>query len=183
MKTEKKSVNSVLREILYFFFVFIVVLSMILVVRHYVCTPVYIPSESMCDTLQVNDMLLVSKVSYKSNEPERQDIVVFNSDEINENETVLIKRIIGLPGDKVEIVNGDVYINGKYLDEPYAKKDNYTGTFNVPKGKYLVLGDNRNDSLDSRFWDDHYLDRKDIIGKAIFKYYPKIQKMQIGLNY
>lgn len=177
LKNNEKILKLKIKKISSFFLTFVLVLFFLLAIRHYVCTPIYIPSESMCETLQVNDLLLMSKISYNVSKPERKDIVVFVSDQVDEKETILIKRIIGLPGDKIEMKNGNVYVNNKLLIESYAKKDNFSGTFVVPTNKYFVLGDNREDSLDSRYWDNPYVDKDDIIGKAIFKYYPKIENI------
>lgn len=136
-----------------------------------------IPSESMVNTLQVKDRIVASRVVYYFDDPERQDIVLFNSNQVSDEETILVKRVIGLPGDEISIKNGDVYVNGSLLYEDYAEKDNYTGSFTVPEDCYFMMGDNRDDSFDSRYWDNPYVDRDDILGKAIFKYYPKISKL------
>ncbi len=99
----------------------------------------------------------------------RGDIVEFKKDG-----HILGKRIIGLPEDKVSIKEGNVYINGHLLDEPYLKglltetKNDYDCIYNVPKGHYLVLGDNRGDSVDSRYWADPYVSRSQIIGTYMF---------------
>lgn len=137
----------------------------------------YIPSESMVNTLNVKDRIVASRIVYDFKEPERQDIVLFLSNQVSDKETVLVKRIIGLPGDKISIKNGYVYVNGEFLTEDYAEKDNYTGTFIVPEGCYFMMGDNRDDSLDSRYWDNPYVSRDDILGKVMFKYYPQISKL------
>lgn len=130
---------------------------------------VLIPSESMVPTLNVGDRLFVTRV-YNLDKLERGDIVVFYSEELQED---LIKRLIGLPGDKIEIKNGIVYVNGEVLEEDYiGAEDNVNGVYTVPEGKYFFLGDNRLYSKDSRYWINPYIDGKDITGKAQVKVYP-----------
>ena len=133
---------------------------------------VYIPSSSMVPTLNVDDRLLVTRV-YNPEKLQRGDIVVFDSDELNET---VIKRLIGLPGDTIKIDGTAVYVNGKKLDEPYVKYplESY-GTYVVPEGKYFFLGDNRANSNDSRFWNNPYIDADKIQGKAQIKIYPLSQ--------
>ena len=97
--------------------------------------------------------------------------ILFKNDEFKGE--VLIKRLIGLPGDKIQIKNGVVFGNGEQLKEDYVKNNLiYNGTFEVPAGKYFFLGDNRANSEDSRFWENPYVDESQIEGKARIKYYP-----------
>ena len=130
---------------------------------------VVVPTGSMIPTINENDKGLVS-VIYNMENIKRGDIIVFHSDEYNE---LLIKRLIGLPGDKIEIKKGIVFVNGAQLEEDYVKnKDQYNGTFTVPEGKYFFLGDNRPNSADSRRWKNPYVDSSDIKGKLQFRFYP-----------
>lgn len=133
-----------------------------------------VPSGSMEDTIMTNDRLVAFRLSYTFSEPERGDIVVFK---YPDDESVLyIKRIIGLPGETVEINEGNVYINGNLLQEDvnYATGKMYGsfGPYEVPEDSYFMLGDNRNNSKDSRFWNNHYVHKDKILGKAIFRYWP-----------
>lgn len=147
----------------------IVAFFIALVVRQFVLYKVYIPSDSMVPTLNVGDQLFVSKI-YNLDKIKRGDILVFKSQELNDT---LIKRVIGLPGDRVVINNGSVSVNGKVLDESYVKNvSNNYGEFQVPQGKYFFLGDNRTVSYDSSKWKEPYIDGKDIQAKAILKVYP-----------
>ena len=107
-------------------------------------------------TLQINDRLIIEKMSYRFNEPERGDIIVFNATEALQAENfdeAFIKRIIGIPGDTVSVTNGQVTVNGNIIEEEYIKEaPNYDyGPVTVPEDEYLVLGDNRNNSYDSHF--------------------------------
>lgn len=129
----------------------------------------YIPSASMRPTIEIGDQVFTRRV-YNLDNLERGDIVVFKSDELNET---LIKRLIGLPNDKIKIENGIVHVNGEKLDEDYiGEVDYFNGDYEVPEDKYFFLGDNRAISKDSRYWEDHYIDAKNIKGKTIFRYYP-----------
>ncbi len=135
----------------------------------------YIPSESMLPTLAVNDRLIVEKISYHFHKPERGDVVVFSPTkalkEQNYNQA-FIKRVIGLPGDTVEVKNHEVYVNNKQLTEKYIlDAPNYTfGPVKVPPGQYFVFGDNRNNSYDSHYWG--FVPRENIIGKASVRFWP-----------
>lgn len=125
---------------------------------------------SMNPTLQDGEYVLVSKVSYKLGDPQRGDIIVFEFPGSLPTQD-LIKRIIGLPGDVIEVRQKTVYINGQVLSEPYiAAAPNYSGTWQVPEGFLFVLGDNRNDSSDSHSWG--MLPIGNVIGKAILIYWP-----------
>lgn len=147
----------------------VVAVVLALLITKFIVFKVYIPSESMVPTLNVGDRLFVTRV-YNEEKFERGDILVFESDELEEK---LIKRLIGLPGDKILIENGEVYVNGEKLIEDYiGNADRFNGEYEVPEGKYFFLGDNRLWSKDSRYWINPYIGGKDIIGKAQFKVYP-----------
>ena len=125
---------------------------------------------SMNPTLQDGEYVLVSKVTYKLGEPQHGDIIVFEFPGAEPTQD-LIKRIIGLPGDVIEVRAKTVYVNGQVLTEPYiAAAPNYSGTWQVPEGFLFVLGDNRNDSSDSHAWG--MLPINNVIGKAILIYWP-----------
>lgn len=168
--------------------------------RQFVADARFIPSGSMEPTLQVDDRVMVDKVSYRFSQPQRGDIVVFDpTDSLKAQgyHESFIKRVIGLPGDKVVVRNDKVTINGKPLIENYPSAENvdrmtqiyatkhnqnpdsrlwqatdkgpdYQGV--VPVGHYLVLGDHRSDSSDGRMWG--FLPKKNIIGKAVVRYWP-----------
>lgn len=124
---------------------------------------------SMNPTLQDGEYVLVSKVTYRLGQPQRGDIIVFKYP--GEPPQDLIKRIIGLPGDSVQVNGSNVYVNGQPLAEPYiAAAPMYQGQWQVPEGFLFVLGDNRNDSSDSHSWG--LLPRKNVIGKALLIYWP-----------
>lgn len=145
-------------------------------IRHFVAEARYIPSGSMEPTLEVNDRLVVEKVSYRFNDPERGDIIVFWPPESltppGQRRDAFIKRVIGLPGDMIEIRDGQVFINGEVIEEDYIKAPpNYVwGPQRVPEDSYFVLGDNRNSSFDSHEWD--FLPGENIIGRAMVRFWP-----------
>jgi signal peptidase I len=161
-------------------------------IRSFVAEARYIPSGSMLPTLQINDRLIIDKLSYRFSNPVRGDIVVFNPTAQLEKENykdAFIKRVIGVPGDRVDVKAGKVYINGKvlpenYLDEPPAKDWSTTDRYasdeldkipwptngRVPQGQYLVLGDNRNNSYDSHYWG--FVPKDKIVGKATVRFWP-----------
>lgn len=124
---------------------------------------------SMKPTLQPGEFLLVNRVAYKIGEPEIGDIIVFHAPGASDLD--YIKRVIGLPGDKVRISEGTVYVNDQPLYEPYiADPPRYTGEWEVPSGQLFVLGDNRNNSSDSHMWG--FVPYEDIVGRALFIYWP-----------
>ncbi|WP_009632978.1 signal peptidase I [Synechocystis sp. PCC 7509] len=135
-----------------------------------------IPSGSMEPTLEVNDRLLVDKISYSFTSPHRGDVVVFNPPpavvEKEASTEPFIKRVIGLPGEQIEVKGGRVYVNNQPLQENYiADEPNYNwGPQIVPRNSYLVLGDNRNKSYDGHIWG--FLKRDRLIGKAVARFWP-----------
>jgi signal peptidase I len=124
---------------------------------------------SMIPTLEDGEFVLVSKLNYRLGAVERGDIIVFHYPVDPKQE--LIKRVIGLPGDTIKVMNGVVSVNAQVLDEPYiADAPRYSGEWIVPEGNVFVLGDNRNDSSDSHQWG--YLPLEKIVGKAVVIYWP-----------
>jgi signal peptidase I len=150
-------------------------------IRQFVADARYVPTGSMLPTIHGHqdtwkaDRIMVEKVSYRFHPPERGDIVVFRPTEKLEAENQhsdFVKRVIGLPGDKVEIKGGKVYINNKVLKENYIQEQpryNY-GPVTIPANQYFVLGDNRNNSYDSHYWG--FVPRENIIGKAAWRVWP-----------
>lgn len=127
-----------------------------------------IDGSSMNPTLANGEYLLVNNLAYYLDEPERGDIIVFHhpNSELN-----LIKRVIGLPGDQIEISDEHIKVNGVILNEPYIQAEPvYSGNWTVPEDQYFVLGDNRNNSSDSHSW--QYLPEDHIVGKAMVIYWP-----------
>ena len=139
--------------------------------------PTLVSGDSMLPTLHENDYLIINKIGYKIGEPKNGDVIVFKSDlEKNDGTTKdLVKRIIGVAGDKVVIKDGKVYLNDKLLDETYLSEGmDTTGDVDivVPEGKLFVLGDNREVSLDSRYEQVGLIDVNDVEGKVLVRLYP-----------
>ena len=150
-------------------------LAVALVVRGFLIQAFYIPSESMIPTLVKNDRVLVNKLSYRLHDVHRGDIVVFKAPPGAATAQVkdLIKRVVGLPGETIEGRNGNIFIDGKPLDEPYLPPDVRSRDFppeKIPPNKIYVLGDNRQDSRDSTFF--HAIDEGAIVGRAFVKIWP-----------
>ncbi len=144
-------------------------------IRTFVAEARYIPSGSMLPTLQIDDRLIIDKISYNFHNPVRGDIVVFSPTDTLKQQNfkdAFIKRLIGLPGDKVEVKGERVYVNDQPIQEIYLDdKPNYNfGPVTVPPNQYLVLGDNRNNSYDSHYWG--FVPRDRIIGKAVVRFWP-----------
>jgi signal peptidase I len=159
----------------------VICLIVVLFFRGYVAEANYIPSPSMEPTLKVDDRIIVDKLSKYWRPLERGDMVVFHPPLTAHESERWIKRVVGLPGDTVQVINGIVYIDGRRLEEPYIKatphysygpielvKDD-PGT-EVDEAQYFLLGDNRDNSMDSHVW--HYCTADRIIGRAIFRYWP-----------
>ncbi len=153
-------VREIVETLLLTFFIFWLVNSLIGRYR--------IDGSSMNPTLVDGEYLIINNLSYYLDEPQRGDVIVFRHPN---NDLNLIKRVIGLPGDTVEVTGGNVSVNGVVLDEPYIKAaPTYSGHWEVPDEHFFVLGDNRNNSSDSHSWS--YLPEGNIIGKAEVIYWP-----------
>ena len=153
-------VREIIETLLLTFFIFWLVHSLIGRYR--------IDGSSMNPTLLDGEYLIINNVTYLMDEPQPGDIVVFRHPR---NELNLIKRVVGVPGDHIEINNGTVWVNGEAQEEPFiADSPNYSGSWDVPLGQYFVLGDNRNNSSDSHSWG--YLPEENLLGKAMFVYWP-----------
>lgn len=161
-----------------------------LVVRTFLFTTFWIPSGSMEPTLMGGDRrdrVVVNRLAYRWGEPERGDIIVFK---VPEGEPVtaladgqkvndLIKRVIGLPGETITLQDGQVYVDGELLDEPYLREGTRTDpapsgvdTFEVPEDAVFVMGDNRTNSHDARAWEHPWVPEEDIVGEAFLRIWP-----------
>jgi signal peptidase I len=133
-------------------------------INKFVFFNVTVPTGSMLPTINLKDKILVTRYHNKK-KLKNGDVIVFHSEELNED---LIKRLIGLPNDEVEIKeDGSVYVNQKKVDESYVVyPGGKIGKFKVPEDSYFFMGDNRANSSDARYWDQPYIGKKDIMGKA-----------------
>lgn len=154
-----------------------IALCLAFLIRTFIAEPRYIPSESMVPTLNTGDRLVVEKVSYRLHPPQYGDIVVFQPPEELQRrgypkDQAFIKRIIGQPGEVISVESGKVYLNGKPLEEKYIAELAKLPfpPVKIPTDEFFVMGDNRNDSNDSRYWG--FLPKENIIGRAVFRFWP-----------
>ncbi len=194
---DEQKETSLKAEILSWVEVIVIAVVLALFIDNFIIINATVPSGSMEQTIMTGSRVLGTRFSYWFKDPQRGDIVVFKYpiDEAKGKNTKYIKRIIGLPGETVEIREGAVYIDGEKLEETYINgtwtKRNDGFTFEVPEDHYLMLGDNRNNSSDARYWAElavkdglakdpgdedalsyQYVARKKILGKAYFCYWP-----------
>ena len=160
--------KSVYRELLE-----VVAIAVVLafVLRVFIITPFYIPSESMLPTLEINDKILVSRLTYRFTEPKRGEVVVFHYP--RDTEKVFVKRCIAVGGETAEGRDSVLYINGEAVPEEYLPEGLRFANFGptvVPEDNYFMLGDNRNNSDDSRSWG--FVAKKLLIGKAVVRIWP-----------
>lgn len=137
-----------------------------------------VPTGSMEDTIPAGARIIGLRHVYLFEEPERGDIIIFK---YPDDESVnYVKRVIGLPGETVLIEDGNVYVDGEVIDEPYLDTVTlgYYGPYTVPEDSYFMMGDNRNDSKDSRFWDNTYVTSRQIVAKVMFMYYPSLRLLK-----
>jgi signal peptidase I len=171
------------RTVLEYVVLAVVAITVALLIQAFLVKPYRIPSPSMEDTLLVGDRVLADRISWRFSDPQRGDIVVFHPPGPG---PVLIKRIVGLPGDTLTLRNGAVYVNGERLAEPYVRRVdgeaeptepfdlglpwNLQQSYTVPADSYFMMGDNRTDSADSRDFGPIVRDR--FVGRAFARYWP-----------
>ena len=183
-KDKSKKKESKIGGIISFLIPIIIAAIIAVVLRTFVFANAIVPTGSMLNTIQLNDRIIANRLAYVNDDPERYDIILFHFPD-NE-EQIYVKRVIGLPGETVEIVNGVVYVtktDGEtvQLDDSFVtncKPDGDFGPYIVPEDSYFMLGDNRNNSIDSRFWENKFVHKDKIIGKVMFRYFPSIK----GIN-
>jgi signal peptidase I len=182
-RDDKDHTTSRGRTVLEYLVLAIVAVLVALLIQAFLVKPYRIPSASMEDTLMIGDRVLVDRISWRFSQPARGDIAVFHAPMAG---PVLIKRIIGMPGDEISLQGGLVYINGRRLDEPYVRRVNgrqepsepfsngmpwsLQEPFKVPAGSYFMMGDNRTDSGDSREFGP--IKRAQFVGRAFARYWP-----------
>ncbi len=177
VENENKKQKSILREIFDWVLAITLAYFIAFFVTHVLIINTVVPSESMQPTINVNDRLITNRLSYLFNEPKRGDVIVLPSPD--EEGVLFVKRIVGLPNETVDIINGEVYIDGTKLEEDYVSSPitdhTKNSSYTVPEGCVFVMGDNRAESIDARYWHNKYLKIDDIKGKVIFRYFPGIK--------
>ena len=175
--TEEKA--SVGKELFQWVLVILGAVILAFLIDTFVIVNAQIPSGSMENTIMTGDRVFGNRLAYKFSDPKRFDIIIFKYPD--DESQLFIKRIIGLPGETVEIHDGNIYINGS--DTPLEDVDikepmeGSFGPYTVPEGCYFVMGDNRNNSRDSRYWENTFVSEDAILGKAVLRYWP-LNKMK-----
>jgi len=174
-ESKKLTKNKIISEIANWAIIIGVALILATLINKFVIIKAEVISGSMEDTLQIDDVYLGSRLSYVFGDPERGEIVFFKFPD-NEEET-FVKRVIGLPGEKIEIRDGKVYINdaAEPLYEPYLRETPRNEDFGpvvVPEDSYFMMGDNRNHSSDSRAWNTFYVTKDQLLAKAWLRIWP-----------
>ena len=176
----KRKVNNnetnVKKEVFEWIFSIAIGVIIAVLINQFVLINARVPSASMENNIMTGDRLFGNRLAYINEDVKRGDIVIFKFPD--DESQLFIKRVIGLPNETVTIIDGKVYIDDSTepLNEPYLAQE-MVGTFGpyeVPDNCYFMLGDNRNYSRDSRFWENTYVSKDKILGKALFRYFPKI---------
>lgn len=175
---EKKNAWEIVKGVLIWSKEIIVALILVWLLLTFVAQNSTVYGTSMSPTLQNGEMIIMNKFIYRFTEPARGDVIVFKYNDPAKGEELLIKRVIGLPGDSVEIIDGAVYINGtkfdesKYLQTATEIQGDISYPFVVPENSYFVMGDNRANSKDSRYSTVGAVPKSQIVGKASFRIWP-----------
>ena len=173
VKAEAQENGSVKKELLSWITVIVIAVAVALLFNCFVIINSVVPSSSMESTIKTGSRMFGFRLAYLFNEPERGDIIIFRYPD-NEKQT-FVKRVIGCPGDTVEVKAGVTYVNGEALDEPYLNEppiEDDFGPYMVPEDSYFVMGDNRNHSNDARYWKTTYVSKDKILAKAVLCYWP-----------
>lgn len=171
----KEQETTIMHELFSYLKLLAIAVVVALIVNNFIIVNAEVPTGSMNNTIMEGDRLIGFRLSYLFSKPKRGDIIIFKyPDDETQN---FVKRVIGVPYDTIEIEDGVVYVNNTAIDEPYLKEKmiGSFGPYILGEDEYFVMGDNRNDSKDSRFWYNTYVNSDQIIAKAIFKYYKSFE--------
>lgn len=176
-KSEKQEVSK-LKEAISFMTPIVIALIVAILLKTFIFANAVVPTGSMINTIQEGDRIIASRLAYINEDPKRYDVIIFHYPD--DESQLFVKRIIGMPGETINIKNGIVYITDANGNTTEARSDFVTncvptgdfGPYTVPLGSYFVMGDNRNDSWDARYWKKKNVEKKKIIGKVKFRYFP-----------
>lgn len=160
-KKEKSKFQKFLKE----YGPYLITIILVILIKRYIVSPIKVQGDSMKDTLHNNDIMILNIIGYRFSKIERFDIVV-----IDKGNEYIIKRVIGLPGEKIEYKDNQLYVNGVKIKDSYSKEVTEDFLTTVPKNSYFVLGDNRTNSMDSRYFGA--FERKYILGKTGLTIFP-----------
>ena len=172
---EKKS--NFMKELRSYIIIIVAAVLVAIFVNNFILSNTRVPTGSMENTIMCGNRLFGNRLAYRFEKPKRGDVIIFKFPDDETGKTNYIKRVIGLPGETVNIVDGTVYVDGKQIKEDYLKEEpqGSFGPFEVPENSYFVMGDNRNNSNDARFWENTYVPEDKIVAKAVLKYWPNIK--------
>lgn len=172
-KHKKKTIK---KEIFSWLSLIVIAFAIAFFINNVIIVNATVPTGSMRNTIQENSRIVAFRLAYLFSEPSRNDVIAFRFPD--DPSILYIKRIIGLPGERIEIINGQVFINHSsvplYEDYLFEPPVGHNMIFYVPPYSYFVLGDDRNNSHDSRFWANSFVFYSDILGRALFSYFPRI---------
>ncbi len=182
-KSEKQEVSK-LKEAISFMTPIVIALVVAILLKTFIFANAVVPTGSMINTIQEGDRIIASRLAYINEDPKRYDVIIFHYPD--DESQLFVKRIIGMPGETINIKNGIVYITDANGNTAEARSDFVTncvptgdfGPYTVPLGSYFVMGDNRNDSWDARYWKKKNVEKKKIIGKVKFRYFPNPSKIE-----
>lgn len=182
-KSEKQEVSK-LKEAISFMTPIVIALVVAILLKTFIFANAVVPTGSMINTIQEGDRIIASRLAYINEDPKRYDVIIFHYPD--DESQLFVKRIIGMPGETINIKNGIVYITDVNGNTAEARSDFVTncvptgdfGPYTVPLGSYFVMGDNRNDSWDARYWKKKNVEKKKIIGKVKFRYFPNPSKIE-----
>ncbi|GHU63555.1 signal peptidase I [Clostridia bacterium] len=175
--TKQRTSTNWKEELFSWYKILLLTVSISIFINSSVIANSHVPTGSMETTIMSNDRVVGFRLQYLFAKPKRGDVVIF---QYPDDESILfVKRVIGLPGETVKIVNGQIYVNDNTyaLDEPYLAEEmrGSFGPYVIPDDYYFVMGDNRNHSLDSRYWKNTFVSQNKILAKVFFRYFPNIE--------
>ena len=171
------------KEIISWIQIIVAAVIIALVLNNFIIANSRVPTGSMENTIMSKSRVIGSRLSYLTSDPERGDVVIFHFPDDPTGKIYYVKRVIGLPGETVNVVDGKVYINDSEIPLDYSfvpeKPRGSFGPYEVPENSYFVLGDNRNHSKDSRCWKStSFVTFDEIVGKAVIRYYPSVKLLK-----